>query len=339
MKKIFLFILLLLFIPLFVNAETCDMDKISIESIQLSSKSDNIDEKSQPVINGMSIDLNLLMKEVGDTIEYKMIIKNASSEDYEFDKTSVNVDSDYIKYSFKTSDDSKIIKAGEEKEIILSVQYSKKVDDDDFVDGVYTDSKNIEVNLSGDNTVSKSNTISNPKTERQMYIVISIIIIISILICIILKKNKNTKLMALIIGMSIILPIGVCAICKGNIKVNSSVEIVQHGEFCVIPNYFYSDYCPTEAIHYYTFDYGDTFGEYFDKNPDSDLIYTSGERYNKINLNGYGFMPKSQWGNYIKFYTIENICDGFSYNYNDLNSKILPKEQGCYKIGFDDGLL
>ena len=49
MKKIFLFILLLLFIPLFVNAETCDMDKISIESIQLSSKSDNIDEKSQPV--------------------------------------------------------------------------------------------------------------------------------------------------------------------------------------------------------------------------------------------------------------------------------------------------
>ena len=45
MKKYILPILLfLLFIPIFVNAESCDTDKITIENITMENKSNNVEE-------------------------------------------------------------------------------------------------------------------------------------------------------------------------------------------------------------------------------------------------------------------------------------------------------
>ena len=99
MKKIILPILLfLLFIPLYVNAEACDTDKITISSITLEDKSDGVEELDKATANGKNINLNLSMSEVGDSIEYKFIVKNNSNEDYELDKTSLKLNSDYINY-------------------------------------------------------------------------------------------------------------------------------------------------------------------------------------------------------------------------------------------------
>ena len=97
MKKFILSILLfLMFIPFVVNAETCDTDKITIENIAIESKSDNVEELSQATASGKNINLNLSMSKVGDSIEYRFVVKNYSNEDYELDKTSLNLNSDYI---------------------------------------------------------------------------------------------------------------------------------------------------------------------------------------------------------------------------------------------------
>ena len=122
MKKFILPILLfLMFIPYIVNAETCDTDKITIKNIAIESKSDNVEELSQATASGKNINLNLSMSEVGDNIEYKFVVKNDSNEDYELDKTSLNLNSDYINYLFETEDNSNVVKANSSKTVTLRV--------------------------------------------------------------------------------------------------------------------------------------------------------------------------------------------------------------------------
>ena len=61
-KKIILpLILFLMIMPFMVNAETCDLDKISIDSITIKEKVGNATEIEQPVIEGKKIKVNLKM--------------------------------------------------------------------------------------------------------------------------------------------------------------------------------------------------------------------------------------------------------------------------------------
>ena len=227
MKKLLLPILLfLLFIPLFVNAETCDNDKISISSISIESKSDNVEELDEAIANGKNITLNLSMSEVGDNIEYKFMVKNDSNEDYELDKTSLNLNSDYINYSFETDDSSNVVKANSSKNVILRVEYKTEVPEDKFESGLYNDNKTMTVQLSNGNTINVPDTFKNPNTGVQSYILVFLIVLlVSGTLYVVLKKKKYTKFMILIIGGTIIIPISVYALCKCEIKVDSNVEI------------------------------------------------------------------------------------------------------------------
>ena len=72
MKKyinvIFVFIMLL-FIPLGVNAEnTCDASKVTVKSIELVSKTDNVEEKNNPEVDTNNLLMDLKMSEVEDSI-------------------------------------------------------------------------------------------------------------------------------------------------------------------------------------------------------------------------------------------------------------------------------
>ena len=248
---IFLFVM---FVPFLVNAEICEPEKVTIESIEISNKTNNVTEKSEPVIHGKIIDLNLKMKKVGDSIEYKMIVKNDSKEDYKLDKTALSANRDYIEYTLETKDDSNIIKSGEAKEVLLRVQYKNEVSDDSFVNGVYNDSKNIQINLSNKDT---TNIIKNPKTGFQVYLIFFIILILSISLLMISKKNKIAKYMFIIIGIATMIPISVYAICKCDFKVNSSVEITKSPQFRIrIVN------CGEWIDDNYEFDYGMTLRDW-----------------------------------------------------------------------------
>ena len=150
-KPILIVFLFILFLPFIVNAETCETNAITIESIEINNKSENVIEQSEPVINGKILELELKMSEVGDSIEYKMLLKNDSKEDYELEKTLLSSNSDYLEYIFMTKDNSNIVKALETKEVILKIQYKNEVSDESFVNGIYTDNKNFQVYLSNKN--------------------------------------------------------------------------------------------------------------------------------------------------------------------------------------------
>ena len=227
MKKIALQILLLMiFLPFIVNAENCDIDKITISSITIEKKSANVEELERATTNGRNINLKLSMSEVGDNIKYKFVIKNDSLEDYEIDKTSLNINSDYINYSFETDDNSNIVRANSSKNVTLIVEYKTEIQEDKFENGIYNDDKTMAVKLSKNNTINILDTIKNPNTGVQSRILIFLILLlVSESLYILLKKNKISKFIILIIATTIIIPIGVSALCKYEIELKSSVTI------------------------------------------------------------------------------------------------------------------
>ena len=235
MKKFILPVLLfLMFIPFYVNAETCDIDKITIENIIIENKSNNVEELDEANARGKSINLNLSMSEVGDNIEYKFVVKNDSNEDYELDQTSLNLNSDYVNYSFETEDNTNIVKAHSSKNVTLRIEYKNEVPKDKFKSGSYNDSKTMTVQLSNENTINVPDTFMNPNTEVQSYIlIILILLLISGSLYVLLKKKKYTKFMILVIGTAIIIPISVYALCKCDIIIKTKIMIKKNYNPCI----------------------------------------------------------------------------------------------------------
>ena len=98
MKKLFLFLILFLF-PLLVFAkDTCDSDDIVIQSILLENSSGHLEELREATIANQKIDLGLKMDVVGDSAEYKIVVKNNSDEDYYFDERALNIDMESVNY-------------------------------------------------------------------------------------------------------------------------------------------------------------------------------------------------------------------------------------------------
>lgn len=228
-KKILLPILFLL-IPLVINAETCEPEKVVIESIEINNKTDNVIEKSAPSVNGRNLNLDLEMFEVGDTIEYVMVVKNGSSADYELDRTSLSKSSDFIEYILETKDNSTIVKAGESKEVLVKVQYKNQVSDDSYVNGVYQDTKNLAVNLSSE---EPTNPIINPQTGMYTTLIIIPILVISAIVAIVLRKKKYSNIMGILLGLAILIPVSISAICKCELNVDSKVEVVKAKKVCI----------------------------------------------------------------------------------------------------------
>ena len=266
MKKLILpIILFVVFIPFCVNAETCDTDKISISSITVEEKSDNVEEIDEASASGKNINLNLSMSEVGDNINYKIIVKNDSNEDYELDKNSFNISSDYIEYTIESDDNSNIVKANSSKTVYLKVEYKTEVPDEVFESGAYNDNKTIAINLS---TNSSVDNIINPNTRVQSYIIIFILIlIISVTLYVILRKKKYAQFMILIVGIAIIIPLSVFALCKCDITVNSNVKITKIQQFKIrIVN------CSQWINDSFEFEYGMTLNDWVNSNYVNNII-------------------------------------------------------------------
>jgi len=164
MKKFLLiFLLILMLIPSYVNAQTCDTDKIVISSITVESKSGNVEELDEATANGKNINLNLYMSNVGDNITYKIAIENSSDNDFELDNNSFNINSDYVEYTLYSEDDTNIVKANSNKEFFLNVNYTNEVPDEVFESGSYNDNKSMTLKLSTEDTIiNVSDTLKIP---------------------------------------------------------------------------------------------------------------------------------------------------------------------------------
>ena len=101
MKKLLFSILLvitILFIPVVVNAAQCDTSKVYIDSISIDKEKGNVEELEDATAKDKKVNLNLRMSTKDDEILYKVVLKNESNEDYEINKNSININSDYLEY-------------------------------------------------------------------------------------------------------------------------------------------------------------------------------------------------------------------------------------------------
>ena len=140
MKKMLQFIIVcILFIPLLVNAETCNNDKVTISTITVDDKSNNVEEINNATTSNNNININLNMSNVGDNIKYKFIVNNDSNDDYYLNKNSIKVSSNYIDYNIESGDNSNIVKAKTAKAFYLNVLYKNQVPENAFENGSFND--------------------------------------------------------------------------------------------------------------------------------------------------------------------------------------------------------
>jgi hypothetical protein len=214
MKKI-LALLFLLFVPFMVKAE----DLVKISKIELIEKTDTVEIMEEPTFEGLNINVHLNFSKVGEIVKYKVTVKNNSKKDYEMENSTKFNDGEYIKYEITLDEKNTVIKAGEEKDITLTISYVKEVPEDAFVDGKVTE-KNSSVIVLSNNDEEK-----NPYTKSGIAIIIAIAVLALIITITLISKKK--ALLLLIIPVMLI-PVTIFALEKLSINIQTDIVIDQY---------------------------------------------------------------------------------------------------------------
>ncbi len=209
MKK--LLFLLLLLVPFMVHAE------VKITSVNLIDNTKGIEADTNPSYKDLTIDFNLKFSRLNDYAKYKVLIKNDTKKDYEIEDGESFSKEKYIKYNISISGSNEIIKAGEEKELLLTITYNKEVPENEFINNVYTEKDNLTINL------SNNDKEVNPKTSTGIIIAIAIIAIISLLL--VLYNHYKLYHFTLPLLLLLLIPVTIIALEKITIKINTKIEI------------------------------------------------------------------------------------------------------------------
>jgi len=305
MKKVlFLFLLL---IPFIAKAE------VKITNVELVDNTEDLEAEKNPHFEGLQLDINLKLSEVGEYAKYKLTIKNDTKKDYEINMGEDFSAKEYVKYEFsQNGTENTILKANESKDIYVLVKYNKEVPANEFVNGVYKDDNVMTLNLSNEEQQESPDT----KTGYAILIVATILFISLLLV--LLNKYKLEHLMVLVIAIAIAIPVTIFALEKITIKVQAKIQIVYvKPEFCVAE---YDDSIAAEPVllkkDNYDYVKGTTWSEYIESN-----------------LNTYGFGPLQRMPEYVTL-SPGNYC-GFVLTYNNervkLTDKINSKKDVCYE--------
>ena len=220
MKKVLLVILFLLlpFPSMVLAKDTCNNNDIIIEEMTILEQEGYIEELTPVNIDNNKINLNLEMYNVGESITYKIKVKNNSNNDYYFTKDSFNLNTDYLEYSLLN--DSEVIKANEEKSIQLKITYKEKIPEDEF-----NENNRMSITLS-------DTPLANPSTKRSL-ILIFFVVGTTIILTFVGEKKLIEKFM---IGIFAILtvPLITHALCTINLEINSNI-IINNKEAIFLP--------------------------------------------------------------------------------------------------------
>ena len=138
MKKILNYVLILL-MTILIIPNVYASNNISIESITLKEKSDDLLELSKPTIDGMSLGFNLSFLNIGDKAKYEVIINNNSNKDYYIDNETKFNKSNYITYTYEFDDkEIKKIKPNSKLKMYITIEYTTLVPPQKLVNGMYT---------------------------------------------------------------------------------------------------------------------------------------------------------------------------------------------------------
>ena len=229
------FFLILFLIPFMVLAEECDVSNITITSMKPNKIEGNTEVISDPTFEGRTINLNLKMYDVGDSISYDMTIKNDSNEDYMIDEDTFKTDSDYIEYTLKTKDNTNVVKANSTKEVSLIVTYKNEIDDSLLTNNKFNASNSLKLSLNTNdkekpldvittNDVKKID-VKNPLTSNNSISLVAImLLIVALLIFVSLLFKKRFGKYTFLFILFMVIPT-VYAICKCDIEVDANIEI------------------------------------------------------------------------------------------------------------------
>jgi surface protein len=180
----------------------------------------NIVETSAMTFEDASANIDLNMNVIGDAIEYKLVLKNTSDEDYYFDENSLVNNTDYIEYTVSYDDNDNVVKSGEEKIVYLKVTYKNKVQSGN--NNAVIDDSVVKVNLTnGDNSLIIPDTLK----DKNILIFVVLMIIIGAALVVIARNRKDMNIFILLILPVVLLPFTVNAVCKCELTVNSKVFI------------------------------------------------------------------------------------------------------------------
>ncbi len=237
MKKI-LFLLLLL-IPFMVKAE------VKITSVELVDNTKNLEVEKNPSFKDLTINFNLKFANTNEFVKYKAIIKNDTNKDYEIEDGEKFNEGKFIKYDFALDNkDNKVIKAGEERTMFITITYIKEVSPELFKDGKYVETNEMTVNLSNDDKEA-----ANPKTEIGDFLKIIGILMLVAFILALLSKYQLSKLVVLLIAIAI--PITIYALEKITIKMEASIEIIEPPKKELTTQYSHCGYYDDATQTYY----------------------------------------------------------------------------------------
>ena len=120
MKKLYIFIIMILLFPMFVYAED---NNLVLKSITLEKLSENVEELSPARIENNKIHLYLKMYKVGDIVEYIVVVENSTDKDLYLEQNIINPESTYFDYELLGVDKSTVIEKNSEKAFKLKVKY------------------------------------------------------------------------------------------------------------------------------------------------------------------------------------------------------------------------
>ena len=159
-----------------------------------------------------TINTNVSLLKEGDYVTYEVVLHNKSNNDLNIDLS--NIVGEYIDYIVEYPNGKKI-KANGEQTIYLKVLLKKDPEDAMIIDGSFIDSSNAKMLF--------SKTLENPKTYRNILIVLLLIVLLAVTL-----KSKKNKLALSVLAITVSL-IGFMIPVKADdtsfININSKVNI------------------------------------------------------------------------------------------------------------------
>ena len=214
---------------------------VSIESIEIDSKSDNTEVVEDATIEDLKIKLNVNFVEKDDFIKYKIMINNTTDKDYLIEEKEN--DNDYIEYLYEFDDENKMIEKNKKSTLYMTIQYRNEVP----IDALRTEGSIVQQNVlsieldnkdEGNNNVSS--IVDNPKTKKS---ILSLILLSFILLITIILVKKKRKLAVFILFL---IPISVYAIEKFEISFDTTITISKK-PVCIRATVLKTEYCSNGA--------------------------------------------------------------------------------------------
>ncbi len=212
-----------LFAPSYVSAATCSTNAVCPTSIEFLEKSENTVVLNDPSIDDVSINTDVKMLEIGDYIKYKLLLENASGDTFELSDLSFD-DNKAIAYSFAFADNNNKIAPNETKEAILTIEYKNPIEDDDYLDNVYTADLNATL------TLIKDNSAINPATsfDSPLMPIIAIATIIAVSYAFYRKYGRIRSATIMILLLGAFISIGVYAAESCVIEIKTKVTVPRY---------------------------------------------------------------------------------------------------------------